>query len=200
MKTTDAKLPARQGKAMSNKLSKKPYARILAEPMPKWTALTGPSDEEFAALIDAKMKALFAHYEMDPACAFAGGPKMASAWANLAWHLAREHVPGFSGPPRKRGKPAMRKSDDATLIMHVELLKRRDKLSDRKAIKKIAAQNLISGTEQTLLQRYKRAKKLFLPISRFYDNVAAALGSDALVHIMEEALSGDNKDTFLSPD
>lgn len=84
--------------------------------------------------------------------------------------------------------------------MHVELLKRRDGLSDRKAIKKIATQNLVSGTEQTLHQRYKRAKKQFVPMSRLYDNFAAAKGRDALVRIMEELLSGDDKDTFLSPD
>jgi hypothetical protein len=84
--------------------------------------------------------------------------------------------------------------------MHVELLKRRDGLPDRKAIKKIAAQNLVSGTEQTLHQQYKRAKKQFVPMSRLYDNLAAAKGRDALVRIMQESLSGDDKDTFLSPD
>ncbi|MGH6847958.1 MAG: hypothetical protein ACREC0_11125 [Methylocella sp.] len=186
----------RQSKLIANK----PYTGILAQPMPKWTVLTRPTDEEVTALIDAKFKAVFANYEIDPTDAFEAGPKMASAWANLAWHLAREHVPGFRGPPRGRGKPATRKSDDATLVIHVELLKRRDGLSDRKAIKRIAAQNLVSGTEQTLRQRYKRAKKLFESMSRLYDNFAAAKGRDALVRVMEESLSGDEKDTFLSPD
>jgi hypothetical protein len=202
-----SKLIADQRKASLSKSEKKPCAGILAQPMPKWTVLTRPTEEEVAALIDAKLKALFAHYEIDPAGAFEGGPKVASAWANLAcawanlaWHLAREHVPGFSGPLRKRGRPATRKSDDVTLVMHVELLKRRDGLSDRAAIKKIAAQNLVSGTEQTLHQRYKRAKKQFVPMSRLYDIFAAAKGRDALVRVMEESLSGDDKDTFLSPD
>jgi hypothetical protein len=191
---------ADQIKASSSKPDKKPYTGILAEPMPKWTTLTTPTDEEVHTLIDAKLKALLAHYEIDPADAFEAGPKLASAWANLAWCLAREHVPGFREPPRKRGLPAVRKFDDVTLVMHVELLKRRDGLSERKAIKMIAAQNIISGTEQTLLQRYKRAKTPFKPMSRMYDNIAAAKGSNVLVKIMEEALTGDDKDLFLSPD
>jgi hypothetical protein len=187
-------------KSSDSKSNKKPYAGVLAEPMPQWTILTRPSDEEVAVLINGKLKALFVHYEIDSAGAFEGGPNMASAWANLAWHLAREHIPGFSGPPRKRGKPATRKSDDVTLVMHVELLKRRDSMSNREAIKEIAAQNLVAGTEQTLHQRYKRAKKRFEPLSLMYDNAAAAIGRDAFVHAMEEALFGDDKETFLSPD
>ncbi len=37
-------------------------------------------------------------------------------------------------------------------------------------------------------------------LSHLFDNIATAKGNDALVHVMEESLSGDNKDTFLSPD
>ncbi len=183
--------------SMSNS---KPYSGILAEPMPKVMALTGPADDEIRALIDAKMRALFVHHDIDPADAFEVGPKMASAWANLAWCLAREHVPGFRGPQRMRGKPAARKADDVILVMHVELLKRRDKLSERGAIHMITAQNLISGTEPTLLQRYKRAKKQFSPISILFDNISDREGRGVFVRAMEEALSGDEKESFLSPD
>jgi hypothetical protein len=179
---------------------KKPYTGILLEPMPKWTALTAPTDEELSALIDAKMKALFTHYGINPTDAFEVGPKTATAWASLAWHLAREHVPGFSGPPRKRGKPATRRDDDVTLVLHVKLLMRRHGLSERKAINKIVAQRLVSGTEQALLQRYKRTKKQFIPVFRLFDNIAAAKGQEVFLRILEESLSGDDKDTFLSPD
>ncbi len=184
---------------MPNKPDKKLYTGILAQPMPKWTVLTAPTDEELRDLIDAKMKALFAHYGLNSAEAFQPGPNLAAAWANLSWHLAHEHVPGFSGPPRKRGKPATRKDDDIVLVMNIELLKRRDKVSDRKAIALIAARKILLGTEPTLLQRYKRAKKQFAPMSRLFDNIAAAKGREALVHVLEEVLSGDNKDTILSP-
>jgi hypothetical protein len=109
--------------------------------MPKYTALTLPSDGEIDALIDTKMRALFAHYGLDSTDALEGGPKMATAWANLAWHLARQHVPGFIGAPRGRGRPATRKQDDVTIVMHVELLKRRDGLSERKA--RILAKRLL---------------------------------------------------------
>lgn len=67
--------------------------------MPKWTALTQPTDKEIDELIDEKFKALFAYYEIDPADAFGFGPEKASSWANLAWHLARDHVPGFRRAP-----------------------------------------------------------------------------------------------------
>jgi hypothetical protein len=183
-------------KATSNK---KAYAGILAEPIPKQTVLTGPGDQELGALIDAKIKALFAHYEIDPADAFEVGPKFASAWANRAWCLAREHVPGFRGPPRRRGRPPTRKSDDITLVLHIELVKWRENLSDRRAIKVIAGQSLVPGTEQTLRQRYKLAKAQFVPLSRMLKNIAAAKGRDVLVRIMEESLFGEDKDTFLSP-
>ena len=182
------------------KSDKKLYAGILAEPMPKYTALTPPADGEIDALIDAKMKALFAHYGLDSTDAFEGGPKMAAAWANLAWHLARQHVPGFVGAPRGRGKPATGKQDDVTIVMQVELLKRRDGLSERKAIRRIADENVVRGTEAALLKRYKNAKTTFAPMARMFDNMVAALGHDVFVQIMEESFSGDGKDTFLSPE
>jgi hypothetical protein len=190
---------ARAMKTLRDDMKENAYSGILAETMPKWTALTQPSDNEIDELIDKKWKALFAHYGLDPTDAFEFGPKKASAWANLAWHLARQHVPGFRGAPRKRGKPATRKPDDVSLFMHVELLKRRDVLSDRKAIQRIASQNLVSGSESALLQRYKRAKKLFRPMSEMFDHAAAGIGKGDLVCLLEDALFVDKKETILSP-
>ena len=171
------------------KSDKKPYAGILAEPMPKYTALTRPADSEIDALIDAKMRALFAHYGLDSTDAYEVGPKMAAAWANLAWHLARQHVPGFIGAPRGRGRPATRKQDDVTIVLHVELLKRRDGLSERKAIKRIADDNLVRGTEEALLKRYKNAKTTFAPMARIFDNLVAVVGHDVFVQTMEQSFS-----------
>jgi len=175
------------------------YTGILAEPFPKWTALTQPTEGEIEALIESRMRALFSHFGLDPAAAYELGPKMAAAWADLAWHLARQHVPGFCGAPPKRGRPATRQSDDYSLVMHVDLFKRRDGLSERKAIIELAKRNVIPGSEQALRQRYKRAKKHYEPIFRLFDNVAAAKGHDVFVRILEESLTGDQKDTFLSP-
>jgi hypothetical protein len=191
---------ANQKKSLPNDQDEKPYTGILGDPIPKWTALTQPTEKEIEELIDRKFKALFTHYEIDPADAYSFGPKTASAWASLAWHLAREHVPGFRGAPRKRGKPALRKDDDCSLFMHVELLRRRDGLSDRKAIEKIAVRNLVSGTEDTVRKRYTRAKQKFRPIVAMFDNIAAGIGEEAFLRELEDALSGDKKETFLSPD
>jgi hypothetical protein len=184
----------------TRKSDEKPYAGILAEPMPKYTALALSADGEVEALIDVKMKVLFAHYRIDSTDAFEGGSKMAAAWANLAWHLARQHVPGFVGAPRVRGRPPARKQDDVVIVMLVELLKRRDGLSERKAIRRIAADNLVAGSEAALLKRYKSAKTPFAPMARMFDNMVAALGHDVFVQTMEESFSGDRKDTFWSPD
>ncbi|WP_234682712.1 hypothetical protein [Bradyrhizobium monzae] len=83
------------------------YDGILAEPIPRWTLLTRPSDDEVRQLHERKMRALFAHYDLDPTNAFQFDPaKTAIAWSELAWHLAKDHVPGFNEPPQKRGKPS----------------------------------------------------------------------------------------------
>jgi hypothetical protein len=154
---------------MSNKNS---YSGILADPLPKWTTLTRPSDEEIRTLLDAKMKALLVHYDIDPEDAYKLDYKMASVWANLSWRLAREHVPGFSEPKQTQGRPATRKTSDITLVMHVELLKKRDKLSERTAIEQIVSQNIVSGTVASLRRRYYRAKEKFRPNVSHVDNIA----------------------------
>lgn len=172
----------------------KPYTGILAEPMPRWSALTAPSDDELDRLIDEKFLALFHHFGLDPGEAFGFGTGKAAVWANLAWHLAREHVPGFRGPPRKRGRPALRKSDDVSLVMRVELLKRRDGRSERAAIAEIAAQNVISGTNSTILTRYKRAKPNFGPLVEMFERMETRLGRQALISALEAAFVGDKKE------
>ncbi|UPJ55228.1 hypothetical protein [Bradyrhizobium sp. 192] len=165
------------------------YDGILAEPVPRWGLLTAPTDDELRKMHDEKMKALFVHYKLDPTDAFEFDPaRTAIAWSKLAWHLARDHVPGFSEPPRKRGKPAKLTDENISLAMHVELLKRRDGLSDRKAITMIAAQKLIPGSEQALRQRYKRTKKSFVPMAVLFDNIVAAKGSNLVVSTLEEVL------------
>jgi hypothetical protein len=169
--------------------ARKKYEGILAEPIPDWNTLTEPPEDELRKFYDDKMRALFAHYELDSADAFGfDSASTAIAWYKLAWSLARDHVPGFNAAPRKRGKPATLTEQNVTLAMHVDLIKRRDGLSDRKAIEAVVAQKLVSGSEQTLLKRYNRTKKLFAAMGRLFDNVAEAEGSDLLVSIMEDVL------------
>jgi hypothetical protein len=138
--------------------------------------LTPPTDEELDNLIDAKLEALFAHFGIESG------------------------VPGFRGEPRRRGTPARRQSDDVTLMMNVELLRRREGSSERKAIKAIVDQALLSGTEEALRKRFYRAKVKFAPLSLLLDGLAAAKGNNSLVNLLQEALCGDEKETFLSPD
>ena len=76
-----------------------------------------------------------------------------------------------------------------TLALHVELLRRRDGLGDRAAIKSIAAQQLVTGKEETLRKRYKNVKKGFAPISAVYDQLAATIGKEAFIQIMEKVAS-----------
>jgi len=159
------------------KTDKKPYVGVLAEPMPKFTALTQPSEQELDALIETKWKALFAHYEIEAAEAFNIGPNLASIWMSIAWALARDHVPGFRPPPRWRGALARRKADDVTLVLYVELLKRGDNLSEREATKRIANEKLVAGTPDALRERYKHAKKTFAPLTRMFDGIIDTIRS-----------------------
>ncbi len=177
----------------------KPYEGILAESWPKFDMLSGPNERQIDELIEVKMKALFSHYKINPDDAFAPGPKMAAAWADLAWHLARAHVPGFVGAKRGRGAPATRQSDDVSLFFRVNLLKIRDNLSDRAAIRAIVAHGVISGTEEALLKRYKNKKKEFEPLSKMFDKMAAQFGAGQLIQAIQEAIDGDGNDSILSP-
>lgn len=66
-------------KTSRSDLKDKAYSGILADPMPKWTALTQPTEKEIDELIDEKWKALFVHYGIDSSAAFEPGrPEMAS--------------------------------------------------------------------------------------------------------------------------
>ena len=167
----------------------RPYTGILVKPLPKRSIFNRP--EEVDAELDDKLKALFDHYGVDP--------KKETAWVNLTLKLARRHVPGFRGPPREPGRPPERKLDDLTLFLHVELWKKRDELSEREAIKKIAAQKVVEGTETALRGRYKRAKPNFVLHSKLFDWAEARLGNHAFVKFLEESLAEDKKDSILSP-
>jgi hypothetical protein len=180
-------------------LNARAYSGILAEPMPKWGALTQPPENEVDELIEEKWKALFAHYGLDPTDAFELGPKKASAWANLAWHLARQHVPGFRHAPRKRGKPAERKSDDVTLFMHVELLKRRDRLSERKAIQIIASQNIVSGSEAPFCSVINGQKTCSARCPKCSTEPRLLLAQTGLCPRWRMRYLGTKKETILSP-
>ncbi|MDI4231425.1 hypothetical protein OZ411_01175 [Bradyrhizobium sp. Arg237L] len=69
--------------------ARKIYKGALAEPIPEWTVLTEPTDDELCKLHDEKMRAPFVHYKLDPTDAFEFDPvKTAIAWSKLAWHLA----------------------------------------------------------------------------------------------------------------
>jgi hypothetical protein len=177
----------------------KPYTGMLAQPMAKWSIFDRPTNEEIDALIEEKFKALFEHFGIDQTEAFRFGPKKASAWANLAFSLAHRHVPGFRGPPRERGRPPERKLDDSTLFLHVELLKRREGLSKSKAIKVIANQGVVEGTQSALDKRYKRAKPQFEGLHDFLDIIEAHFGKHKFVKMMELSLARGKKDSILSP-
>jgi hypothetical protein len=167
------------------------YTGILAKPLPKRSIFDRP--EEVDADLDEKLKALFDHYGVDP--------KKETAWMNLALKLARRHVPGFRGPTKSVGTPPIRKQDDVTLFMHVELLRRRDGFSDRQAIKAIVAKKVVEGTEGTLLRRYKRAKAKpeFNVIHEFFGTIEDGVGKHEFVKMMERSLAGDRSDSILSP-
>jgi hypothetical protein len=130
----------------------KEYAGLLAQPMFPLHALSTATDESFWVMKRVfKTVLLFQHFDIDP--------NGRDAWQNLAIALAERHVPGFKPPPQKQGRPRERVNDDITLFLLIELLKRRDGVSDRAAIKKIAARKILNGAFETLRTRYQRAKR-----------------------------------------
>jgi|SRR5262249_15002102 len=130
----------------------KEYAGLLAHPMFPLHALSTDSDRCVWVMRRAlKTALLFKHFDINP--------NGEDAWQNLAIALAERHVPGFNPPPNKQGRPRERTNDDLTLLLLVELLKRRDGASDRAAIKKIATCKIMNGTFDTLRARYQRAKR-----------------------------------------
>jgi hypothetical protein len=78
-------------------------------------------------------------------------------------------------------------------------LKWRDGLSVRGAIQAIVAKKFVSGTEGTLRRSYQRAKSNFAPIMAMFDRIALAIGNDRCVSCLENAMSGDNKESIWSP-
>ena len=62
-------------------------------------------------------------------------------------------------------------------------------LSFALTIEKIVAGNIVPGSVEAILGRYKRKKKLFASLTPLFDNVAASLGPDILVKVLEETLT-----------
>lgn len=87
-----------------------PYGGILAEPLPKFSALD--PDEKAATVLLEKTVALFKHYGLKPDDAHP--LTNASPWAELAFALAREHVPGFKPAPPHSRRTASAHSDSTS--------------------------------------------------------------------------------------
>jgi len=166
------------------------YTGILAKPPPQWTALTRPPPEEVDALIDAKMKALLEHYQINPRDAFEVGPRQVAAWADLAFALARAHVPGLRGAPKKQGRPPEQQAENFALFVLVELFKRRDGLSQTAAVRRIAKEGWVEGTTTALEQRYKRLSTPYREVSaRMIDQMIERAGPEHAFAAMEESFT-----------
>lgn len=190
-------------------MKQKEYGGILAEPLPR-RGIDGPSGNEYDALHDAKIVALFKHFGIIPVpgvCAGKGSSitdswrrlhAESTAWMELALRLAHQHVPGFRtppSPPRKPGRPRERDQDDITLLLVVELLKRRDHLSIKAATKKIADAEIIKGAPETLRFRYNNrtvinshGENSLVPALELFQQLALRIGEDAFIKCLEDAL------------
>jgi hypothetical protein len=119
----------------------KEYAGLLAQPMFPLHALSTDSDRRVWVMKRAlKTALLFRHFDTNP--------NGKDAWQNLAIALAERHVPGFNPPRNKQGRPRERANDDLTLLLLVELLKRRDGVSDRAAIKRRVPKRIAKASER----------------------------------------------------
>jgi hypothetical protein len=159
------------------------YSGALAEPMYPPRLLMSPEKlAEWPIRRATKMLLLFDHFGIDPT-----GD---NAWRDLAGALAARHVPGFRPPPEKPGRPMERLDDDVTLVLMVDLLKRRDRKSVRGAIRVVVEKNAIAGTVPTLLDRYKKAvkKPALALIIGLIGRVAEKHGEAVVVEILEATI------------
>ena len=110
---------------MSRKKTQKLVAQYygpLADPIKPPTLIGGAlwpeTKAHYAVEMATRTLLLFEHFKIDP--------KSENAWRDLALSLAKQHVPGFMPPPAEQGRPRQRDNDDTTLVLFVELLKRRE--------------------------------------------------------------------------
>jgi hypothetical protein len=153
----------------------------LAETTPTPTLLS-TLDQQFAYIRDWVLKVvrLFQKYGIDP--------NGENAWRDLALALARRHEPGYSRP---RGRPKEH-YDDVELILMIESLRCRDKLSIAKACKAISEKGAIKGKPKTLQNRYKgltrdRHWKVIILVLKM---LKAKFGDRAYIEAWEGALRG----------
>ena len=121
------------------------YKGILKEKIPI------PADgTEYMSLVLDKLEALLDHYDVS---------KEPGMWVMLAFHLARDHVPGFKieQPPRRRlGK---RTVDDLTIFVEINRLVESGK-SVNSAAQILANRNTIKGlNKEGIRQRYVSLKR-----------------------------------------
>jgi hypothetical protein len=158
------------------------YTGPLAEPMCRPTWLDSPETKDAWAIERSnKMLLLFKHFGVNPLAE--------NAWRDLAMALAERHVPGF-GSPRKRGRPREHQEEDMTLVLLVELLRRRDRVGVKAAIRKIADARIFNRTDETLLANHKKAAKEQAALLQFFERVAEGLGQPIFVQCLEDAVGG----------
>ena len=128
------------------------YTGPLSEPEYPPTLLTADAERTgWAERQAAKTLLLFQHFGI--------APDSENAWQHLALALAARHVPGLGLPPKPRGHP-MDYDFAITLLMRVELLKRRDHLTVRAAIERLAVTDPYKAmTAEALRTRYREGVK-----------------------------------------
>ena len=112
-----------------------------------------------------------------------------SPWRKLALALAERYENGFK--LRGRGRPKEH-DDDPELILMVELLRCRDRLSIAKACKVIAEKGAIKGKPKTLQDHHKtlmrnRHWKVFI---HGFELAKAKVGADQYIKVLEEMVGG----------
>ena len=158
------------------------YEGLLAEPMyPPQSLMSASEKVDWTVLRATKTLLLFEHFSIDP--------NSEDAWQRLAIALAANHVPGFKPPPTKPGHPkdyAM----DLELWMLVELLKRRDSMTVRSAVERIASARIFEQNSEALRNRYRQAlkHKYLKSIWKLLEWHADTLGPQRFIEALDYAI------------
>jgi len=161
------------------------YEGLLAEPIYRPHPLMSPSEKGDWVLQRAtKTILLFRHFSIDP--------NAKDAWQRLALALAESHVPGFMPPTAKRGHPKDYDTD-LELCMRVELLKRRNGMSVRSAVDRIAKAKIFEQNSEALRNRYREAlkNKYMKTLFKMFERCAEAIGSERFIEALDETV-GDS--------
>lgn len=165
--------------------SKKPYPDILGTPISPQSLLEDDFDGRFRSDADERFDALFEYYDINR--------KAPTAWMDLAFALAKTHVPGFSvhvpkrqpkslNPNERRGRPPELDMRILPLCVFTVLYRRRHNRTENHVSRIVGkdGHSLLPITSRGVRKIYQTNE--FKVIASFVETIAMSIGDDRLLN------------------